>query len=137
MGFDSIELLAPVGSMDSLSAALDNGCDAVYFGLGKFNARSAKANLALDDLAELMNKVRLQDKRAYLTLNTLLYDHELDEALELARLAWREGVIKDHQFCAVQPYRIPDFLCLTATDKELWIGSASPPFNQRHTFGTG
>lgn len=86
------ELLAPAGSMEALHAAVDNGADAVYLGVGTFNARANAQNFLLDDLREAVQYAHLRSVRVYLTINTLLHDEEIPEAVLLARTAYDEGV---------------------------------------------
>ena len=85
--------MAPAGSWASLSAALKAGAGSVYFGVGKMNMRARSANnFAAGDLPEIIAKCRKQGVRAYLTLNTILFDDELDEAKSLCRAAKEAGV---------------------------------------------
>ena len=80
--------MAPAGSWASLSAALKAGAGSVYFGVGKMNMRARSANnFAAGDLPEIVAKCRKQGVRAYLTLNTILFDDELEEAKSLCRAA--------------------------------------------------
>ncbi|HIP48899.1 MAG TPA: U32 family peptidase [Lutibacter sp.] len=73
-----IELMAPAGSFDSLQAALDNGADSVYFGVEQLNMRArATINFTLDDLDEISQRCKAKNVRTYLTLNTIIYDHDL------------------------------------------------------------
>jgi len=73
-----IELMAPAGSFDSLQAALDNGADSVYFGVEQLNMRArASINFTLDDLHEIATRCKAKNVRTYLTLNTIIYDHDL------------------------------------------------------------
>ncbi len=73
-----IELMAPAGSFDSLQAALDNGADSIYFGVEQLNMRArASINFTLDDLAEISTRCKEKNVRTYLTLNTIIYDHDL------------------------------------------------------------
>jgi U32 family peptidase len=75
---NNIELLAPAGSFESMRAAIDNGADAVYFGVGKINMRSKSAiNFSLEDLKEISKLCRAKKIKTYLTVNTVLYDEEL------------------------------------------------------------
>ena len=85
--------MAPAGSWASLSAALKAGAGSVYFGVGKMNMRARSANnFAAADLPEIIAKCRKRGARAYLTLNTILFDGELDEAKSLCRAAKEAGV---------------------------------------------
>jgi len=89
----SIELMAPAGSWESLSAALKSGSDSVYFGVGKLNMRARSANnFQAADLLKIIAKCRKFGSKAYLTLNTILFDEELEEAKSLCHLAKEAGV---------------------------------------------
>jgi putative protease len=73
-----IELMAPAGNFESLQAALDNGADSVYFGVEQLNMRArASINFTLDDLQEISDRCKAKNVRTYLTLNTIIYDHDL------------------------------------------------------------
>ncbi|MBP3520660.1 MAG: U32 family peptidase [Oscillospiraceae bacterium] len=82
-----LELLAPAGSMEALTAAVQNGADAVYLGFGDFNARRNAKNFTEADFAAAVSYCHLRDTKVYLTLNTLLTDRELPAAADLARRA--------------------------------------------------
>ncbi len=88
-----IEIMAPVGSYESLAAAIRAGADAVYFGVGKLNMRSASAaNFTLDDLARIVRTAHAAGVRTYLTVNTVVYEDELLTVHEVIDRAKREGV---------------------------------------------
>ena len=73
-----IELMAPAGDFTSLQAALDNGADSVYFGVEQLNMRArASMNFTLEDLPEISRRCKEKGVRTYLTLNTIIYDHDL------------------------------------------------------------
>ncbi len=73
-----IELMAPAGSFESLQAALDNGADSIYFGVEQLNMRArASINFTLNDLEEISKRCIEKGVRTYLTLNTIIYDHDL------------------------------------------------------------
>ena len=81
-------LLSPAGSFESLSAALANGADAVYFGVGKLNMRSRGAvNFSAEDLPRIAQLCHSRGIRAWMTLNTVVFDHELEEISALCRAA--------------------------------------------------
>ena len=81
-----IELLAPAGNLEILKAAVDMGADAVYCGLGRFNARVNADNLDLYGLEEALDYAHLRSSKVYLTVNTLMNDMEFEEFLpEVAR----------------------------------------------------
>ena len=86
-----LELLAPAGSMEALTAAVQNGADAVYMGFGDFNARRNAKNFTEADFASAVSYCHLRGVKVYLTLNTLLTDRELPPAAELARRASELG----------------------------------------------
>ena len=73
-----IELMAPAGSFESLQAAVDNGADSVYFGIDQLNMRArASINFTIYDLPEIQRRCSEKNVRTYLTLNTIIYDHDL------------------------------------------------------------
>lgn len=85
--------MAPVGSYESLRAAIQAGADAVYFGIGNLNMRSrSAANFTIDDLEKICSIAKQAGIRTYLTLNTIIYNHELDEMRQLVDAAKRVGV---------------------------------------------
>ncbi|MFC0344996.1 peptidase U32 family protein [Epilithonimonas hispanica] len=73
-----IELMAPAGDFTSMQAALDNGADSIYFGVEQLNMRArASMNFTIDDLQEINKRCSEKGVRTYLTLNTIIYDHDL------------------------------------------------------------
>lgn len=75
-----IEIMSPVGSYASLMAAIQGGAAAVYFGIGHLNMRSASSkNFTLDDLKEISRICKENQVRTYITLNTVIYDEEMEE----------------------------------------------------------
>ena len=87
------EIMAPAGSWESLSAALQAGADAVYFGMGSLNMRSLAAKtFSLEDLPEIVRRSREAGVRTYLTVNTVLYDEDLPLMREILERAKAEGV---------------------------------------------
>jgi len=83
-----IELMAPAGNFESLQAALDNGADSVYFGVEQLNMRArASVNFTLDDLEEISKRCKAKNVRSYLTLNTIIYDHDLSIVKTLIKKA--------------------------------------------------
>ena len=70
--------MAPAGSFESLQAAIDNGADSVYFGIEQLNMRSRSSiNFTMEDLAEIQQRCEAKGVRTYITLNTIVYDHDL------------------------------------------------------------
>ena len=86
-----LELLAPARDADVARAAIDHGADAVYIGGPGFGARAAAGN-SLDDLAQLAAWAKNYHARVYMTLNTVLFNEELAEAVRLAWQAYDAGV---------------------------------------------
>lgn len=78
-----MELLSPAGSREALTAAVQNGADAVYFGGGSFNARRFADNFEGDGIISAVDYCHERGVRAYITLNTLVFDRELCDALVL------------------------------------------------------
>lgn len=90
---DKIELMAPAGSWEALQAAIDNGADSIYFGVEQLNMRAMSSiNFELDDLPEIVQRCQQNGVRSYLTLNTIVYDHDLLMAKKLIQAAKDAGV---------------------------------------------
>lgn len=86
-------LMAPVGSMASLRAAIDAGADAVYFGVQGLNMRSrSSANFSTDDMAAIAAECAAVGVRTYLTVNTVLYDKDIDYMHSVVDAARRAGI---------------------------------------------
>ncbi|MGC1630566.1 MAG: peptidase U32 family protein [Gelidibacter sp.] len=84
----AIELMAPAGNFESLQAALDNGANSVYFGVEQLNMRArATVNFTVDDLPEIARRCEAVNVRSYLTLNTIIYDHDLSIVKNLLKEA--------------------------------------------------
>jgi putative protease len=86
------ELLAPAGDWDCVKAAVENGADAVYFGLDRFNARMRARNFTEADLPRLMEFLHRRGVRGYVTFNTLVFTDELAEAGSFLRTLITAGV---------------------------------------------
>ena len=90
---NKVEIMAPVGSWESLQAALQGGADAVYFGVGKLNMRSrSAANFTVEDLPRICSVAHASGVRTYLTVNTIIYNHEIEEMHRLLEAAKEAGV---------------------------------------------
>ena len=87
-----LELLAPAGSMEALQAAVQNGANAVYLGVGMFNARQSAKNFTPETLGEAVKYCHVRGVAVHLTLNTLVSDREMKELCELIRFAAVAGV---------------------------------------------
>lgn len=88
-----IEIMAPVGSYESLSAAIDAGADSIYFGVGQLNMRSrSSANFTFEDLERIVTTAHSHGVKAYLTVNTVIYDDEIELMHSLVDAAVEHGV---------------------------------------------
>lgn len=85
-----IELLSPVGDLDCLKAAVQNGADCVYFGASNFSARAFASNF--DDLELAINYAKIRGVKTNLTLNTLIKNDEFEDAYNLAKKAYELGI---------------------------------------------
>ena len=107
------ELLAPAGDWDCVRAAVENGADAVYFGLSRFNARMRAQNFTEADLPALMTFLHARGVRGYVTFNTLVFEPELGEAEEFLRTLIAAGVdaaiVQDVGLCRLVRRLSPDF----------------------------
>ena len=88
----SVELLSPCGSPETLDAAITGGADAVYLGGTILNARMNAKNFTDTDLISAIEKCHANGVRLYVTLNTLVYDKEFDEAVRYAAKLYKMGV---------------------------------------------
>ena len=87
------EIMAPVGSRDSLSAAIKAGAGSVYFGIGKLNMRSHSANhFTIDDLREIAETCNEVGIKTYLTVNTIIYDNDMETMHEICDAAHEAGI---------------------------------------------
>jgi putative protease len=107
------EVLAPAGNWECARAAVENGADAIYFGLNRFNARMRAGNFTTETLPELMAFLHERGVRGYLTFNTLTFADELEEAAEFLEAAMRAGVdaaiVQDVGICRLIRTLSPDF----------------------------
>ena len=92
-----IEIMAPAGSWESLSAAIHAGADSIYFGIEKLNMRSkSSSNFSTDDLRKIVSICKKNKVKSYLTVNTILYDNDLDlmrEIIDVAKEAEVSAII--------------------------------------------
>ncbi len=89
---DKPELVLPAGSIEHLRAAISSGADAVYLGAKSFSARANAQNFTEAEMREGIALCHTYGKKAYLSLNTLITDSELGEAIELAKSAYLAGI---------------------------------------------
>ena len=87
------EIMAPVGSYESLTAAIQAGADSVYFGIGQLNMRSHSANhFTIDDLREIAEICREKGVKTYLTVNTIIYDGDIATMHQIVDAAREAGI---------------------------------------------
>src|SRR5213594_2571625 len=107
------ELLAPAGDWECAKAAVENGADAIYFGLQRFNARMRAHNFTEADLPQLMGFLRRRGVKGYVTFNTLVFADELPEAEHHLRAIIAAGVdaaiVQDIGICRLIRQLSPDF----------------------------
>ena len=107
------ELLAPAGDWECARAAVENGADAIYFGLDRFNARMRAHNFTEADLPSLMEFLHRRGVRGYVTFNTLVFTDELPSAAEYLRSIIAAGVdaaiVQDVGICRLIRRLSPDF----------------------------
>ncbi len=107
------ELLAPAGSWDCARAAVENGADAIYFGLERFNARLRAENFTEAELPDLMRWLHQRGVKGYITLNTLVFPKELAAAEAYLRTVIAAGVdaaiVQDVGICRLIRHLSPDF----------------------------
>lgn len=86
------ELLAPAGNYEAFLAAISNGCNAVYLALEKFGARAYAENFTIEKLHEVVNYAHLRNVKVYVTMNTICFNKELDEAYKQIDEIYEAGV---------------------------------------------
>jgi U32 family peptidase len=107
------QLLAPAGNWECAKAAIENGADAIYFGLERFNARMRAENFTAADLPELMAWLHQRGVKGYVTLNTLIFTQELPAVEQYLRSIILAGVdaaiVQDAGICRLIRHLSPDF----------------------------
>lgn len=113
------EILAPAGNWECARAAIENGADAIYFGLDRFNARMRADNFALHELPDLMDFLHLRGVRGYVTFNTLVFTEELDAArdflVQIISSSVDAAIVQDVGICRLIREISPDFPIHTST----------------------
>ena len=107
-----LELLSPAGSPEAVIAAVQNGADAIYMGLGDFNARRGAKNFDEEEFKKAVRYCRVRGCKVYVTMNTLVRDREMDQAAELARRVSDLGasaiLVQDLGLLSVLKKAVPD-----------------------------
>lgn len=101
MLYNQIEVMAPVGSWEALSAAIKAGCDSIYFGVEQLNMRARSSiNFTVEDLAKVAEICKNNKIKSYITLNTTLYDHDITLMKNIINAAKQNGIdsviVSDH-----------------------------------------
>ena len=113
------ELLAPAGDWECARAAVENGADAIYFGLERFNARMRAKNFTVADLPSLMEFLHRRGVKGYVTFNVLVFANEMDAAHDYLRAIIAAGVdaaiVQDIGICRLIRAISPDFPIHTST----------------------
>src|SRR6186997_97762 len=121
------ELLAPAGDWECARAAVENGADAIYFGLERFNARMRAHNFTVADLPKLMEFLHRRGVRGYVTFNTLFFTPELEEAekylLSIISAGVDAAIVQDVGICRLIRKLSPDFPIHSST--QMTITSAA------------
>ena len=121
------ELLAPAGDWECAKAAVENGADAIYFGLERFNARMRAHNFTEADLPKLMEFLHRRGVKGYVTFNTLVFQNEMAEAEQYLRAIIAAGVdaaiVQDVGICRLIRRLSPDFPIHAST--QMTVTSAS------------
>lgn len=107
-----LELLSPAGSPEAVIAAVQNGADAVYLGMGDFNARRGAKNFTNEEFEKAVTYCRVRGCKVYVTLNTLVNDREIGAAVDAARVASECGadgiIIQDLGLISAIRRALPD-----------------------------
>ncbi len=88
-----VELMAPAGNFESLQAAIQGKADSVYFGIGRLNMRAkSSVNFTIEDLPEIVKRCRDSNVLTYLTVNTVIYDSDIEEMKQIVDAASQAGI---------------------------------------------
>lgn len=122
------EILAPAGSIESLYAAINAGCDAVYMGGGKFGARAYANNPDCDELVDAIKYCHLHNVKLYLTVNTLLKDYEIDNLYKYIKPYYEAGldaaIVQDTGVLRMLNKWFPDLKLHASTQMTLVTGQS-------------
>jgi len=118
-----LELLSPAGSPEAVVAAVQNGADAIYMGFGGFNARRGAKNFTDEEFIDAVTYCRVRGCKVYVTLNTLVADREMNEAVRLAGIASDLGVdailVQDLGLAQVLRRALPDVALHASTQMSI------------------
>ena len=118
-----LELLSPAGSPEAVVAAVQSGADAIYMGFGGFNARRGAKNFSDEEFDSAVRYCRVRGCKVYVTLNTLVSDREMDEAVKLAAHASQIGadaiLVQDLGLARVLRCAVPDIALHASTQMSI------------------
>lgn len=118
------ELLSPVGGINQLMAAVENGADAVYLGGEFFNARIKSENFDLENMAKAISYAHIRNVKVYVTMNTLIYNDELENALNYAKQLYLLGadalILQDMGLVRLIRKYIPDMKIHLSTQGSIY-----------------
>jgi len=122
--FNNIELLSPAGSFEGLKSSIGNGADSVYFGADRYSARGKAQNFDDKMMEQAIDYAHLHSVKAYLAINTLISDYELEIALDIAISAYLYGVdaiiVQDLGFASLLKERLPDIVLHASTQATIY-----------------
>ena len=130
-----IEILAPAGSMESLIAAMNKGADAVYLGGNKFSARAYASNFDNDNMIKAVDYVHSYGAKVYVTLNTILKENEIEEAVRYVGFLYEIGVddiiLQDLGLFKRIKEEFPDFEIHASTQMTIHNGEGALFFKEK------
>ena len=89
----TVEVMAPVGSWESLTAAINAGCNSIYFGIEQLNMRARSSiNFTLEDLVKIAETCDAANVKTYITMNTIMYDHDMQLMRSIVQTAKDSGI---------------------------------------------
>lgn len=119
-----IELLAPAGNIESFKAAINAGADAIYMGVGKYNARAMAQNFTVEDYLNCLDYAHIRGVKIYLTLNTLVEDNDIVEILDMLSKLYEYGldavIIQDIGLASIIHRVFPDLHLHASTQMSVY-----------------
>ena len=114
-----MELLSPAGNKEAFLAAINAGANAVYFGGKLFSARASASNFTNDEIIEMIKYAHIRDVKVYVTVNTLLFEDEIERAYEFCKFLYENDVdgilLQDLGLAHLLHERIPDLILHAST----------------------
>ena len=119
-----VELLCPAGNIQSFKSACQNGADAIYMGVDRFNARAMAKNFTINEYVDCIKYAHIRNIKVYLTLNTLLYDEEIKDALEVVKSLYECGldavILQDLGLATLVHKMLPDLHLHASTQMSVY-----------------